>query len=971
MLPNAKQLWPIGPRLLPSIYGSQDTSETWSPREFYQSVYVPLRNHLNSILPQSDQLKCQLYPFQRRAVQWLLQREGVGLPDKQIITHDSNQAVGRLPYDFVEISDNGRESWFSPLMGIMTTDKRLLHDTGLDIRGGILAEEMGLGKTVEIVALICLHRMTRARSIQETQPTSLQLCGATLIVTPSSIIQQWKSEIQTLAPHLRVTTYEGLKVEAAGSDNGQLLAHFSRQDVILTTYNVLAREVHHSGHLPDRDLRHSKKFERRLSPLIQLNWWRVVLDEAQMMESGVSNAATVAQLIPRQNAWAVSGTPLRKDATDLLGLLIFLRCWPYCQSPILWDRIIKYHKDIFRDIFGTLALRHTKEFVRDDMDLPVQKRILITIPFTQIEDQHYSTLFQEMCDDCGFDINGRPMEEASDMNSTKNIEKMRTWLARLRQTVLHPSVGVRNRRALGLGKGPLRTVREVLKLMREQNETACRGEERALLMSQARRGQLLEHAQRSGEALEIWLQTLKESAVIVKDCRLRFNSDWDNLKTPSHIAESARVCSQEAAGAARSSVLRQRLRGALEVEHMCTFFAANAYYQIKTGEALTNPNSESIKALQALEENSYDQAQRIRKELLVEIRTKALSSMEVINGKAQNHSFVEIPRLVSLGEYAGIESRNIIARFDNLLTIAERQAGQIDEWRETTIKLLLIPLVDDEKNELQGDEYETSTRNQDEVYVYVDALRAILADRHSVLAGLVNTRVEHEIKYALDQADKGTGHSPGLLKKLLSIRHALKPSPDLGSVRGGITQLRELKSTLRAQMPEASGRVSSELTIVDVLLHKAHNIAKEQRKALDLLDRELELFKDTMNLRLDYYRQLQQISDTVAPYEEDLDERSLYTLMAGMKDTERQMHARIATYKSKARYLSHLRDEASNMDAQRLCTICQQFFEMGVLTSCGHTYCLECLQLWWKSCTTKNCPTCKKYLSRDDINHIT
>ena len=152
-------------------------------------------------------------------------------------------------------------------------------------------------------------------------------------------------------------------------------------DIVLTTYNVLGREIHYADgaqvryhHIrlqlaervsfieivfchatnrardhyadttsllqPERNMRQEKRYARKRSPLTQIDWWRVVLDEAQMVENGVSNAAKVAQLIPRQNAWAVSGTPVKKDAKDLYGLLIFLRYQPYCLSASLWDRLV-------------------------------------------------------------------------------------------------------------------------------------------------------------------------------------------------------------------------------------------------------------------------------------------------------------------------------------------------------------------------------------------------------------------------------------------------------------------------------------------------------------------------------------------------------------------------------------------------------------------------------------------------------
>lgn len=135
------------------------------------------------------------------------------------------------------------------------------------------------------------------------------------------------------------------------------------------------------------------------------------------------------------------------------------------------------------------------------------------------------------------------------------------------------------------------------------------------------------------------------------------------------------------------------------------------------------------------------------------------------------------------------------------------------------------------------------------------------------------------------------------------------------------------------------------------------------------LEKEVELFKNAMNLRLEYYRQLQHISDTVAPFEEEMDEAARNTALLDRKAAECRSNARIATLKSRGRYLIHLRDEATNIGSQRMCIICQQPFEVGLLTSCGHSYCAECFRLWWN--THRNCPTCKKHLHKNDYHDIT
>lgn len=84
---------------------------------------------------------------------------------------------------------------------------------------------------------------------------------------------------------------------------------------------------------------------------------------------------------------------------------------------------------------------------------------------------------------------------------------------------MHPAVGGRNRRALGSNDGPLRTVDQVLEVMMDQTDVSVRTDQRLLLSSKLRRGQLFENGPRVGEALEIWDSAAREAAVIVEECR--------------------------------------------------------------------------------------------------------------------------------------------------------------------------------------------------------------------------------------------------------------------------------------------------------------------------------------------------------------------------------------------------------------------------------------------------------------------
>jgi E3 ubiquitin-protein ligase SHPRH len=62
------------------------------------------------------------------------------------------------------------------------------------------------------------------------------------------------------------------------------------------------------------------------------------------------------------------------------------------------------------------------------------------------------------------------------------------------------------------------------------------------------------------------------------------------------------------------------LRGALEIEHIATFFQANAFYQIKTNEDFTKPDAPEYLRLEKLETEGYERAKQLRQEILQEVR---------------------------------------------------------------------------------------------------------------------------------------------------------------------------------------------------------------------------------------------------------------------------------------------------------------------------------------------------------------
>lgn len=969
----------------------------WTPQDFYDSVPATSGDDkMDGIY--DGVLESDLFPFQKRAVKWMLGREG-------------EQSTPRTVPEFYErVRDvEGNTCFVNRLEGIVSREPVKLGD----ISGGGLFDEMGLGKTVELIALITLNgRCPKAAlkatesSLHEEMPGDAEktifkddhmreggktrdnysgdlvtTSRATLIITPASILQQWQSELAKHAPALRVFTYQGIPNNRAKAPSQEQVIKdlTTKYDVVLATYTTLGREIHFAEDPPERNMRHQPKFERKRSPLVQIQWWRICLDEAQMVESGVTAAAKVACRLPRVHSWAVSGTPLKKNVQDLHGLLIFLRYSPFdgLNGDKIWKRLVDLHKPLFRDLFGCMALRHTKWHVRDELRLPAQKRVVVTVPFTIVEQQHYSTLFDEMCEEVGVNSLGAPLRDDWNPEEPRTIESMRTFLTRLRQTCLHPEVGGRNRKALGrgAGAGPLRTVGEVLEVMIEQNESSLRVEERAVITTSLQKAHIFayngEDEHRSEKALAIYEEARQTTAQIVKDARKRLAS--------AQTADQSTTMSDSEGEDETTQILgklRTGLRTALQLQHVCTFFAANSYYQMKTSK---EEGSDEFKQLEELETSYYEMAKELRKEILSETSRKA----EALMNKIQSGAMMKLPPIKDLQSMGGIESRRIVEKSDELFDIINQQQKVLEDWRGTISDLLIKPLVDDDKEDsdaaaaVTGEEYEDSTKQQDELFVYFDAFKAVHADLATFVTGehapLIDFEAKEYIKnckrYFDDkvmEAHKLFVHAPELGLNLFKIRQKFRDERDnVGSVRGLIQEARALDGA----MDWSKTRTSAEHAIVKQHIAALQEVFTSRTKVLAGLEKEVELFRQTQNQRVAFYRQLQEVSDDVQAYKEDLDETLDQAALAVVLAKEERAKKSLAEAQKKNRFLLHLREESGAQAGPRTCIICTSNFESGVLTVCGHQFCKDCLQHWFAQ--KRTCPMCKRALTASDLHDIT
>lgn len=151
-------------------------------------------------------------------------------------------------------------------------------------RGGILADEMGLGKTVQSIAVALFYK-------QRKGPQG----GPVLVVCPKSLLSNWQSEFERFAPSLKVLLVQGSGREKA-------LQSIPQFDVILTSYQLIVRDVKHYQSL-------------------QLGL--VLLDEASFIKNPDTDAAKTLRSLRSTGRIALTGTPLENGVRDLWSIFQF------------------------------------------------------------------------------------------------------------------------------------------------------------------------------------------------------------------------------------------------------------------------------------------------------------------------------------------------------------------------------------------------------------------------------------------------------------------------------------------------------------------------------------------------------------------------------------------------------------------------------------------------------------------------
>jgi superfamily II DNA or RNA helicase len=302
--------------------------------------------------------------------------------------------------------------------------------------GAVLADDMGLGKTVQLLALLMAER---------AEPGEPGAHRPTLLVCPMSLVGNWQREAQRFAPALTVHVHHGGD-RLAGEE---LRATLAAADLVITTYALAAR---------DR------------AALAEVQWGRVVCDEAQNIKNSATRQAKAVRSFPAGSTIALTGTPVENHLAELWSIMEFANPGLLGSAARFKERYatpIERHGDpaattALKRITGPFVLRRLKTDRSIISDLPDKLEMKVWCNLTAEQASLYQATVEDML---------------ARVEESEGIERrglVLATMAKLKQVCNHPAHLLRDGSRLAGRSGKLARLEEILgEVVAEGDKALC------------------------------------------------------------------------------------------------------------------------------------------------------------------------------------------------------------------------------------------------------------------------------------------------------------------------------------------------------------------------------------------------------------------------------------------------------------------------------------------------------------------
>jgi superfamily II DNA or RNA helicase len=305
--------------------------------------------------------------------------------------------------------------------------------------GGVLADQMGLGKTIMAIALLSGRDQDRPH----------------LVVCPTSVVGNWERELARFAPDVPVVRHHG-------PERAVTRRPFHPGAVVVTSYALLRRDI---GLLEDVD------------------WDVVVFDEAQQIKNPSSKGARAARSLEARTRIAMTGTPIENRLSELWaivdvtnpGLLGSQRAFnERFAAPV--ERWHDQHAAArLRALVAPFVLRRLKSDPEVSVDLPPKQELTVACSLTREQAALYQAAIENAFGGAGLGA-----------SAFERRGRILALLTALKQICNHPAQYLRDAGDARSGVDRLEGRSGKLARVTEVLAEVVDGDERALVFTQYR-----------------------------------------------------------------------------------------------------------------------------------------------------------------------------------------------------------------------------------------------------------------------------------------------------------------------------------------------------------------------------------------------------------------------------------------------------------------------------------------------------
>ena len=255
--------------------------------------------------------------------------------------------------------------------------------------GGVLADEMGLGKTIQTIAFLLSEEGKKS-----------------LIITPTSLIYNWKNEFERFAPSLKIALVHENK-----NERSKIISEMNDYDVLLTTYGTLRND--------------KENYEN-------ITFDYCIIDEGQHIKNSVAQSTKAVKDINARVKFALTGTPIENNLLELWSIFDFVMPGYLYNGTIFKKKFIDSENSI----------KELQKYIKPFMLRRLKKDVIKELP-EKIEKRYYVDLTNEQKKIYGVFVKDikRKIEESSFLENKITIF---SYLTKLRQLCLDPSVIIEN-----------------------------------------------------------------------------------------------------------------------------------------------------------------------------------------------------------------------------------------------------------------------------------------------------------------------------------------------------------------------------------------------------------------------------------------------------------------------------------------------------------------------------------------------